>query len=393
MLVLVCNVGSTSLKFKLYNMPQEELLVQAKIERVGDRGKGIYEFSAGKSKPILKAENVDIPSHKAGIDLFLKDLADPAKGNLQQELSAVGFKTVHAGTISGVQLLDDKVIRAMEEFITVVPMHNRYYIDAILDFQSLLPGTPLVGVFETSFHKTMPLEARLYSTPYSWYTEYGIQRYGFHGASHQYIASQVETLVGGTFRLVSCHLGGSSSLCAIKNGVSIDTSLGFSTQSGLPQSTRVGDLDAFVPLYLMKNHGFTADEILRDLASESGLAGVSGLSNDFRDLIEAAANGHERASLAIESYCYQAKKYIGGFAAALGGIDHLVFTGGIGENSGYIREKICAGLEFLGIAVDETRNRLVTDGVISCDRGPVRVAVIPTNEEVGIAREVYSKLK
>lgn len=391
MLILMCNVGSTSLKFKLYRMPQEDLLVEGKIERVGSTKGSIYEYINESKDVYFKKEEVSIPDYEAGISLFIKDLTDSQRGgiNAVTELSAIGFKTVCAGKISGTQLLTDAVINAMEEYIPVAPLHNLFYVEAIKFFKVLLPSTPLIGVFETGYHQTIPLKARIYGTPYSWYEQYGIQKYGFHGSSHQYVASRIKSLKGNTFNLITCHLGGSSSISAIRDGISIDNSFGFSPQSGLNHSTRVGDLDAFVPLFLMSKHGFTVEKVIRELTHESGLYGISGVSSDLRDITASAQSGHQRAQLAIDSFCYQIKKYIGSYYAILGGLNYLVFSGGIGENSEIIRAEICKGLQHLGINIDEVKNINGTgERIISSDNSPVEILVIPTNEEIGIAREI-----
>lgn len=395
MLILLCNVGSTSLKFKLYQMPQEQLLVEGKIERVGDAKGSIYEYKNDSRDVCVREEKVSIPGYEAGINLFIQDLTHPQRGMIDsvKELSAVGFKTVHAGNISGTQLLTDEVITAMEDYIPVAPLHNHFYVETIRFFKVLLPDTPLIGVFETGFHQTIPLKARIYGTPYYWYQQYGIQKYGFHGSSHQYVASRIKSLKGDSFKLITCHLGGSSSITAIMDGVSVDNSFGFSPQSGLNHSTRVGDLDVFIPLYLISEHGFTAEQVIRELTYESGLYGISGVSSDLRDITARAREGHERSQLAIDSFCYQAKKYIGSYFAILGGLDYLVFSGGIGENSELIRSKICEGLQHLGIILDPEKNiNGVGERVISSDDSPVEILVIPTNEEIGIAREICDML-
>jgi len=394
MLVLLCNVGSTSLKYKLYDMPEEKLLVEAKIERVRSIENSIFAYKNYVKNINFQQEKVNVPDYSTGIKLFLKYLTDSETGAISaiDELTAVGFKTVHAKKISGVQVLTDEVIQAMEDYIPIVaPLHNTFYVEAIKTFKSILPHKPMVGVFETAFHQTIPEEARVYGIPYEWTEKYGIKKAGFHGSSHKYISTRVREIMGGHCRLISCHLGGSSSVSAIANGQSVDNSFGFSPQSGLSHANRVGDLDSFVLLYLMKEEGLTVEQMVDVLTSRGGLYGISGVSNDLRDIEEQARQGNERAQLAIDVFCYEVKKYIGSYYAVLGGLDCLVFTGGIGENSSLIREKICSGLEHMGIQLDQERNRQGnTERLISPDHAKVKVYIMPTNEEIGIARDIYA---
>ena len=281
------------------------------------------------------------------------------------------------------------MIAAMEEYVSVAPAHNPPYIEAIKKFKEILPGRLLVGVFETAFHTTIPLERKMYAIPYEWYEKYGIQRLGFHGASHGYISRQVKKRVGGKFKLISCHLGGSGSLCAIEDGKSVDTSFGFSLQTGIPHANRAGDLDAYIIPFLL-GQGLSMDEILKGIDKTGGLLGVSGISNDLRDIEEAAQGGNERARLAIDVFCESIVKYIGAFYAVLGGLDYLVFTGGIGENSSVIRHKICNRLTHLGVELDEAANTQGSkDRIISSNYSRVKVSIIPTNEEVGIAQDIF----
>lgn len=397
MLVLLCNVGSTSLKYKLYDMPEEKLLVEAKIERVRSIDNSVFAYkNYGKNISFLE-EKISVPDYSAGIKLFLKHLTDPQTGAISSvdELRAVGFKTVHAKKISGVQILTDEVIQAMEDYIPIIaPLHNTFYVEAVKTFKSILPQKPLVGVFETAFHQTIPEEARVYGIPYEWTEKYGIRKAGFHGASHKYISGRVREIIGGNCRLISCHLGGSSSISAIIDGKSIENSFGFSVQTGLSHANRVGDLDSFVPLYLMKEEGLTIEEMVDILTSKGGLYGISGVSNDLRDIEEQARQGNKRAELAINVFCYEVKKYIGSYYAILGGLDCLAFTGGIGENSSLIRQKICSGLEHLGIQLDEEKNRQGDqERLVSPAGSKVKVFILPTNEEIGIARDVYALFK
>ncbi|MHB1316073.1 MAG: acetate/propionate family kinase [Christensenellales bacterium] len=393
MLVLVCNVGSTSLKYKLFDMPSPRILAEAKIERVGSPGNGIYAYKNYLSGAETGGENLNVATYTDGINLFLKDLTGRERGAIASvgELGAIGFKTVTAKGYLGVHELTEDVLSAMEEYVEVAPVHTLSYLEAIRKFKAILPDTLMVGVFETDFHRTIPQAARMYGLPYEWYEKFGIERLGFHGASHGYIATQVEQMAGPQFKLISCHLGGSSSICAIRDGKSAETSFGFSLQSGLPHANRVGDLDAYALVYLMKK-GFSLDEILNGLYKNGGLLGISGVSNDLRDIETAAKEGNERAKLAIEVLAHEIVKYIGAYIASLGGLDYLVFTAGIGENSVSLREKVCKALSHMGIVLDEERNKTGEKRrKISRDDSPVAVYVIPTNEEVGIARRIYEQ--
>jgi len=390
-LILVCNVGSTSLKYKLFNMPDTSIMVEAKIERVGSQDSAIFTYQNHLNGAKEDMSGLCVPSYTEGINLFLEYLTDTKMGAIQsmEAVEAIGFKTVIAKGYYGIHELTNDVIAAMEEYISVAPAHNPPYIEAIKKFKEILPGRLLVGVFETSFHTTIPLERRMYAIPYKWYEKYGIQRLGFHGASHGYIARQVKKRVGGNFKLISCHLGGSGSLCAIEDGKSVDTSFGFSLQTGTPHANRAGDLDAYIIPYLL-GQGLSMDEILQGIDKNGGLLGVSGISNDLRDIEEAAKDGNERAKLAIDVFCESIVKYIGAFYAVLGGLDYLVFTGGIGENSSIIRHQVCTRLAHFGVDLNEAANtKGAKDRLISSSHSRVKVSIIPTNEEVGIAQDIF----
>ncbi len=389
MIVLVSNVGSTSLKFKLFEMPLERVLCEARIERVGSLTEAIFTYRNLRSQTVEKQEGCCVPDYSAGIRLFLSRVTDPSVGVIADvgEVDAVGFKTVLARGFYGVHELTDEVLDAMRAYLFVAPAHNAPYLEAIARFREVMPQARLVGVFETAFHTTIPLERRMYAIPYEWYERYGIMRMGYHGASHGYIADQARAK-----RLISCHLGGSCSVCAILDGKSVDSSFGFSLQTGIPHANRVGDLDPYVIPFL-ESEGLTREEILDGLAKKGGLLGVSGVSNDLRAVSEAAASGNMRAALAIDVFATAVIRYIGMYYAELGGLDRLVFTGGIGENSSLLREKVCGLLGHLGIELDRDRNRaLPPDGRISSDASPVEVLVIPANEELGVARRTAELL-
>ena len=392
MLILVCNVGSTSLKYKLFSMPCTDILVEAKTERVG-RDDAIFSYTNHQNGFSEKLEDLSVPGYAEGIRLFLDYLLGERSGALKNigELEAIGFKTVLAKGYYGVHELTDEVIAAMEAYVRVAPAHNPPYIEAIRVFRSLLPDRLMVGCFETAFHTTIPLSRRIYAVPYEWYEQYGICRLGYHGASHGYIARQIRARAGEHFKLISCHMGGSGSICAVEDGKSVDTSFGFSLQTGIPHANRAGDLDAYIIPFLL-SQGMSLDEILKGIDKTGGLLGISGVSNDLRDIQEAAEHGNERASLAIDAFCDAVIRYIGAFYAELGGMDYLVFTGGIGENSALVREKVCRRLSCLGVEFDEAANRSVRgEGIISAPGSPAMVLVLPTNEEVGIAQTIYEE--
>ena len=392
MLILVCNVGSTSLKYKLFNMPSTDILVEAKTERVG-RDDAIFSFTNHQNGFSEKLDGISVPGYAEGIRLFLGYLLGERSGALKsiEELEAIGFKTVLAKGYYGVHELTDEVIAAMEAYVRVAPAHNPPYIEAIRVFKGLLPDRLMVGCFETAFHTSIPLSRRIYGVPYEWYEKYGICRLGYHGASHGYIARQIKARAGEHFKLISCHMGGSGSICAIEDGKSADTSFGFSLQTGIPHANRAGDLDAYIIPYLL-SEGMTMDEILKGIDKSGGLLGISGVSNDLRDIQDAAEQGNERATLAIDAFCDAVIRYIGAFYAELGGMDYLVFTGGIGENSALVREKVCTRLACLGVDFDSAANRNVRgEGVISAPGSPATVLVLPTNEEVGIAQTIFEK--
>lgn len=388
MKIMVSNVGSSSFKYQIIDMNREITLAKGNIERVG-RPPSIYTHYLRETKAFEK--EIDVVDQKLAVRYAIDTIIDPEFGAIKElsELSGVGFKTVFAKGITGSALINEDVIRAMEEYIPLTPFHNPAYIEAIRAFQRLLPDKPLVAVFETWFHETIPDYAYVYSVPYEWYEKYGVRRYGFHGASHRYISERVSKLLGeSSLRIISCHLGGSSSVTAIRDGKSIDTSMGFSAQSGIMQSNRCGDIDPFIIPYIMDKEGYNTEQIRNILATKSGMLGISGVSGDMRDILKAVSEGNERALLTLNAFHYSVKKYIGAYTAIMGGVDVLVFTGGIGERSAKSRHEICNGLEFIGIKIDMTKNEsLKGEGYISTDDSKVKVLVIPTNEEIIVARE------
>ncbi|RPI27167.1 MAG: acetate/propionate family kinase [Acidobacteria bacterium] len=367
MRILVANIGSTSFKFQLFDIASKRSLAQGRVERIGQPGG-------------------DCPDYETAIDRCLATLVGPRKPLADlSELSAIGFKAVHAGPGPGLRFVDDELFSDMERFCFLAPAHNPPYIRAMRAFRDRHPKIPLVALFETAFF-SMAEESRTYAVPFAWKEELGIQRYGFHGASHRYAAERAATLLGRTdLRQVSCHLGGSSSLAAIKDGAGIDSSFGMSPQSGLPHNNRVGEIDAFAVLYAMKQLGIGIDEMASILARESGLAGISGVGGDLRDL--EAAGGNQRAKLALDVFVYWIRHYLGAFMLQLGGLDVLSFSGGIGENRAAIRRRVCTGLESFGLVVDPRLNRKISGELdIAALESKVRVLVIPANEEWIVAR-------
>lgn len=385
MKILICNVGSTSLKYRLLDMDAgERSLAWGKAERVGAEKS---TFAHDDETGARVREECSFPTHREAISRMLECLEGVTP---REEIACVGFKVVHAKGVTGVQLLEEPVLRAMEAYNSVAPAHNPPYLAAIRLFAQLMPGTPLIGSFETGFHATMPPEAYLYSLPVRFWKEDGIRRYGFHGASHEYVSQWVAGAMGRKdLRLVSCHLGGSGSLCAVKDGRSVDTTLGFSLQCGIMHNNRIGDIDPFITFYLMEEKGMSADEIKEMYSKESGFYGMSGgVSNDLRDIEAAAGEGNEDARNAVNAYAYSIKKTIGAYAAAMEGLDAVAFAGGIGENSAQVREKALAGLEFLGVRLDREKNQNAQPGDdLSVEGSPVRIYVVATNEELIVARK------
>jgi acetate kinase len=401
--ILVANVGSTSLKYKLVGVHSPasasahyHTLASGSIERIGLPGaKAIVEHSrpGEQGQMQLFTSEVEEPTYASAIELMLRSLTEPPLGVLENlsALDAIGFKAVHGGIYRQPVIVTSEVLAEMERMTPAAPAHNPPYILAMRLFQQIAPRVPLVAVWETSFHATMPDYARVYSVPREWQEIYRIERYGFHGASHRYISRRIAQLAPGAspLRVISCHLGGSSSVCAIHDGQSIDTSMGFSPQSGLPQTKRTGDLDPFVLLWLMELHKATPQQLNTILNTQSGLAGISGSSGDMRDLLAAEASGDDRARLAIDTFCYALVKTIGSYYIALGGLDRLVFTGGIGEKGAVIRSRVVGPLACLGIYLNEVRNAATSqqEACISLDNSSGQVWVIPADEGQIVAEE------
>jgi acetate kinase len=366
MLVLVANLGSTSFKFKLLDMDADgDVLAQGGYERIGQAGS-------------------PYPTHAEVIEVILKEL--PRKPD------AIGFKAVHGGPISGAVRVTDEVIAIQEQFADVAPAHNPPYIAAMRAFRAKMPGTPQVAAFETAFHQTIPLSRQVYAIPHEWTEKLGIRRYGFHGASHRYIATRVKEIVPEARRIVSCHLGGSCSVTAIENGKSVANSFGMTAQSGVPHCNRVGDFDTFALRKLLKG-GVSLEDVFTKLGKEGGMLGMSGVSPDMRDVEKAAAEGNGRAKLALEAFVESVRGFIGQYLVALNGCDVLAFTGGIGENGIAIREAICRGMEWAGIELDHAKNQVRgKEERISKVESGVQIWIVPTNEELIVARQTVGVL-
>ena len=388
MKVLVCNVGSTSLKFKLYDMPDARVLAQCGVERVGSDYDAIFRYENCLTGQKNAFDKADIPNYESGIRLFLDYLTGADMGVISAvtEIERVGYKATLSKGHFGIHELDEEVLQGMEDWLSLAPLHNRAYLDAIAVMRGFLPEARFIGCFETAFHRDIPLERKIYGVPYEWYERYGVQRLGYHGASHGYIADVLNEQ-GRDYKAISCHLGGSCSVCAIENGRSVDTSFGMSLESGLIHANRVGDMDTSMS-YFLRSEGMSDEEILQGLQKKGGLLGISGVSNDLRYVIEAAQNGNERAKLALDVFVTGIVHYIGAFAMDLGRLDYLVFTAGIGEHSALLRERVCEKLGLLGVKLDKEKNAQ-NEEVISAADSAVRVLVIPTNEELGIARRTY----
>ena len=390
MKILVCNAGSTSLKFKLYDMPAEKLLCDAKIERVGSTNDAYYTYKNYLTGESFRKDNLSVPDYKTGILGFIETMTSAENGVISniEEVECVGFKTVISKGHNGVCELTEDVLQGMKDYIYIAEAHTNAYLGAISQFNEILPSVLKIGVFETSFHTTIPLERSIYSVPYEWYEKYGIKKMGYHGASHSYIAKRSE-MFGKTEKIISCHLGGSCSICAIENGKSVDTSFGFSLQTGVIHSSRCGNVDPYLVPFLL-NEGMSLEEITQGMSKKGGLLGVSGVSSDFIKVCEAADAGNERAKLAIDAFATSVVRYIAEFYVELGGADQIVFTGGIGEHSVEFRKNLVERLACLGINLDEKKNNSVSEGVISTPESNVKICVIPTNEELGIAMNAYA---
>ena len=395
--VLVINAGSSSLKYQLLNPETGTLLAKGLCERIGIDGKFTYKADG---KPTKDAVDVPMPTHAEAIQAVMDALTDPAGGVISsmKEIDAVGHRVVHGGeAFNQSVLITDEVLQAIEDCIPLAPLHNPANLTGIRACQKVMPGVPMVAVFDTAFHQTMPARAYMYALPYEYYEKDKVRRYGFHGTSHKYVAGRAAAMLGKKpeeLKLISCHLGNGSSVTAIDGGKSVDTSMGFTPLAGVPMGTRSGDLDAGILQYVMNTYGLSIDEMLNILNKKSGVQGVSGVSSDFRDLTAAFEKGNERAGLAVDMFNYGVKKLIGAYAAAMGGVDAVIFTAGVGENSAEQRMAIASGLEFMGVKMDAEANKVRgKETVISTPDSRVKVLLIPTNEELMIAMDTASIVK
>ncbi len=394
MFVLVANLGSTSFKYRLYEMPAETQLARGGIDRIGQDADSTCQVEIGSRREQIVQR---IPDHAAAVRMCLEQLTHPEYGCLKrvEDVAAIGFKAVFAGKLSGVRVVDDNLLDTMEALADVAPAHNPPYARAMRQLRQAFPKIPLVAALETAFHETIPAKYRAYSVPFEWRDQYEVQRWGFHGASHRYIGTRMSQLLGrNDLKVISCHLGGSSSLCAMQGGRSMSTTMGMTPQSGLPQNNRVGDFDPFALRLLKRLTGKDYDTLLDELSNQSGLHGMSGISPDLRDIEAAADQGNERAQFALDVYTADIKRYIGQYLAVLDGADAIVFTGGIGENSPLIRRMSLDGMTYAGIALDEAKNNAAKGEMnIAAAGSRIQIWTVPTNEEIVVARQTVSAVE
>ena len=397
--ILVINAGSSSLKYQLLNPETGALLAKGLCERIGIDGKFTYKPQV-EGKQVLDAVDVAMPTHSEAIQAVLNALVDKDNGVIgsMQEIDAVGHRVVHGGeAFAGSVLITDEVMKALEECIPLAPLHNPANITGIKACEKVMPGVPMVGVFDTAFHQTMPPKSYIYALPYEYYEKDKVRRYGFHGTSHRYVSARAAEMLGKPIeelKIITCHLGNGSSVAAVDCGKSVDTSMGFTPLAGLPMGTRSGDLDAGILEYLMGQYGYDMKEMMTVLNKKSGVLGISGVSSDFRDVENAANDGNQRAALALETFQYNVKKLIGAYAAAMGGVDVIVFTAGVGENDAITRYNAASGLEFMGVKMDAEANKVRgKEKVISAPDSKVKVLLIPTDEELMIAMDTAAIVK
>ena len=390
MKVLVINAGSSSLKYQLLDTDNQEVLAKGLCERIGIDGKFTYK---APGKNTIDAVDVAMPTHSEAIQAVMNALVDPDNGVIasMKEIDAVGHRVVHGGeAFSGSVRIDDKVMAALEECIPLAPLHNPANITGIKACQAVMgPDVPQVAVFDTAFHQTMPPKAYIYALPYEYYEKDKVRRYGFHGTSHRYVSQRAAAMLGKPIeelKLISCHLGNGCSICAVDGGKSVDTTMGFTPLGGLPMGTRSGDLDAGILEFIMNKYNIDIDEMLNILNKKSGMLGISGVSSDFRDVEAAIKEGNQRAQLAMDCFEYDVRKYIGTYAAVMGGVDAIIFTAGVGENSSAMRLRMTSGLEFMGVKVDPEKNDCRGKEIdVTAEGATVHTLVIPTNEELMIA--------
>ncbi len=392
MKILVINAGSSSLKYQLIDMATEKAIAKGGCERIGLDGSFCKHKANGKETVI----NAAMPTHKEAIKVVLDALVDKEHGAIKsmKEIDAVGHRIVHSGEVfNDSVLLTDDVMKTIESLSELAPLHQPANIIGVRACQAIMPDVPMVGVFDTAFHHTMPEKAYIYGIPYEAYTDYKIRRYGFHGTSHRFVSAEAAEYLGRkndpNFKVITMHLGNGSSISAVKGGKSMDTSMSFTPLGGVPMGTRSGDLDPAIVEFLANKYNMNLAQTMTYLNKKSGVMGLSGVSSDFRDLTAAASGGNHRAALALEVFEYSCKKYLGAYAAALGGVDCVVFTAGIGEHDHLIREHICKDMEYMGLKLDEKKNENIGDGIsdVTAEGSKVKILVIPTNEELVIARD------
>ena len=394
MKVLVINCGSSSLKYQILDMTHESLMCKGLVERIGMDGSVITHEKIGMDK--VKTE-VPMKDHKDAIEQVLKAVQDPETGVVasMDEIGAVGHRVVHAGErYASSVLITEEVIKALEECVELAPLHNPPNLLGIAACQELMPDTPMVAVFDTAFHQTMPPESYIYAIPYEYYQKYRIRRYGFHGTSHKYVAERAAKILNtdlGDLKLITCHLGNGASVSAIKRGKCIDTSMGFTPLEGLVMGTRSGDIDPAIVTYIREKENLPQGKVNEILNKKSGVLGISGVSSDFRDIEAAVEEGNERAALALKVFAHKVRFYIGAYIAEMNGVDAIIFTAGVGENDAMMREIICNNLGNLGIKLDPVKNKIRgKETIISADDARVKLIMIPTNEELMIARDTYN---
>lgn len=394
--IFVVNCGSSSLKYQLIDSDTEEVIAKGLCERIGIDGK-LTHNPTGKDK---FEETVDMPDHKTAVSLVLKALTDENHGVIKDlsEIGAVGHRIVHGGEkFAKSVVIDDSVMAAIEECNDLAPLHNPANLIGISACKALMPQTPMVAVFDTAFHQTMPKKAYLYGVPYEYYNDYKVRKYGFHGTSHSFVSKRLLQIIGkenGPSKVIICHLGNGSSITAVKDGCSVDTSMGFTPLDGLIMGTRSGSIDPAVVQYLASKLNVSLDEVINILNKKSGVDGISGVSSDFRDLESASNDGNERATVALEMFAYRAAQYIGSYVASMNGVDAIAFTAGIGENNATVRKMICSYLGYLGFELDEEANSKRGEEIkLSTADSKLKVYVIPTNEELAIARETLELIK
>lgn len=388
--VLAVNAGSSSLKFQLFNMPQEEVLLKGLIERIGQEKSQLVLTVNGEK---IKKE-MPIPNHDVAVEIVLRELIETKVLKSLDELHGVGHRVTHGGELFAESaIINDDVIKKIDSLSDLAPLHNPANLAAIKAFFRVLPNIHAVAVFDTAYHQTMPKSSYLYSLPFEYYENFVVRKFGFHGTSHKYVAQRAAEILNKPLeelRLISCHLGNGSSIAAIQNGKSIDTTMGFTPLAGLTMGTRSGDIDPALIPYIMEKTEKSADEVVEILNKKSGLLALSGISSDLRDIEEAAGKGHERANLALEVFANRIHQYIGSYAARMRGVDAIIFTAGIGENSDVVRARVATGLEFMGVYFDPSLNNVRgEEACISYPHSPVKLLVIPTNEEVMIARDTF----